>query len=202
MYATLQDVQLALSLLTAADYGSLLKIARAYKGGSAYQHDPWDLVCEACHTALRAAGGQGGRRWPRNVPFMAYLANTIRGTASDARGAARRHATQSILLTSAAGDEASDVLESLGLGTASTEDTCLEEEELRLVRAWEEAVRAKVLAHFAADEDVLRVIRGIEEGLSARKIQAEAGMSKTRYESAHRRWRRGLDRLFAGRQAA
>jgi hypothetical protein len=179
MYATLQDVQLALSLLTPAEHVRLLKAARAKIGGTAFQGEPQDLV----------------------VPFVAYLRNTMRGIASDARARSIRHPTQSLFSTSEDQDGDSDIFGSLGLGTPSAEDICLEEEEVLLAREQGKAIRSKVLASFEGDEDVLWIIRGIEQGLSARNVQTQAGMTKTRYESAHKRWRRGLGRLFPERGA-
>jgi DNA-directed RNA polymerase specialized sigma24 family protein len=189
VHATVKDFLIAWNQLTDADHLRLRRAARRYMGGTLYR-DPQELVADAINTAYCAAAGHGGRRWPLEVRFMAYLINTIRGIASDERRAQARHPT----ITGCLGPEdqlpESAAIDPSDSRTVSAEDWCSQAQERHHRDQQGEDWLDKARHHFQNDADVLWIIRGIVEGLSASEIIRLSGMTETRHESAHRRWRR------------
>jgi DNA-directed RNA polymerase specialized sigma24 family protein len=192
MYPTAHEVRLAIECLTPADYIRLRMAARIYLGGSAYA-EPRELVVDALATAYMAAAGAGGRRWKRGVDFMAYLVMTIRGLASDSRRSADRRWTSRGSWEPAPPDSAA-------LAMRSPEQERLADEERGGHEEQNDANLELVMNHFKNDPEVCWIIKGIMDGIPASRIQKQSGMTSTQYDSAQRRWRRGLDRLFPGRR--
>jgi hypothetical protein len=201
MYATSQEVLTAIHQLSDADYLRLNKVARSKMGGTPYQ-DPHELVTHAISTAYCAAAGQGGRRWPTRVAFVAYLIRTIQGIASDARRAVVQRRTVTGLFVPGEETGEGNLLPFPDLFSASAEEMCADEEAKSLKEKADGENLKTVIAFFREDRQVLAILWGILEELDVREIQARSGMSRTQYDSAHRRWRRGLDRLFPERRSA
>jgi len=191
MYASADEVRRAIDGLTPLDFHRLLKAAQIYMGGTPYSTAK-DLLVDVLGTAFDAACGGKGRRWPREVAFTAYLFMTMRGVASDLRReAGRRRATFLRELT--------DLFDSLHCSPPALEESLAAEEDNRQEDQDSEHL-AKVRDHFRDDEQVSWVMKGIMEGVPAREILRQSGMTNTQYETAHRRWRRGLEQLFPGRR--
>jgi DNA-directed RNA polymerase specialized sigma24 family protein len=190
MFATAEEVEAAIRQLSKADWLRLLEAASIVTQGSPFSA-PRELLTVAISTTWLAAAGQGGRRWRVAIPFKAHLIMTMRGTASDARRAARRRG----------GDVP---LDGQGNGPADLSEWSSpspEQEEMdRVDREQREALADDVIRHFDSDRQVLWIITGIEEKLPARLVQALAGMTQVEYESARRRFHRGMDRLFPHRR--
>jgi len=193
--ATVEEVVHAIQSLTEADYDRLAEAAKIRMVGSAYT-DPRDLVNDAVLTPYRAVLGQGGRRWKPEVDFIKYLFMTIKGLASDSRRSAEHRLTDSHrqLVREDGGER--DFFESPDVATPSVERSALEEER----HAERRRIVAKVQAAFAIDEQIQWIMMGIEEGMSAEEIQELSSMTRTEYETAHRRWRRGLAKVVPGRR--
>jgi DNA-directed RNA polymerase specialized sigma24 family protein len=190
MFATPEEVRVAIRSLTDADYVRLRQHARIALAGTTFSSAD-ELLVHVLGTAYVAAhqcGGEG-RRWTTAVGFMAYLIMTMRGVASDSRRSTRRR-------REVRNGQGPDIEDSLQYAAPPPEQLLVEEESRRDFAHVEETVQA----HFAADQQVGWVIRGIKTGTPARKIQLQAGMTKQDYDSAQRRWRRGLDFLFPGRR--
>jgi DNA-directed RNA polymerase specialized sigma24 family protein len=179
-YATLSDVRVAVGGLTDADYGRLLSAARYWIAGTSFV-SAQDLLHDVLAAAFEAANDGPGRRWRTDVTFMAYLWMTAKGVASDSRRSARRW------LRCIRRPELADSLQPAPPGP---EQILVQEDERRQLQ--------RVRDHFKDDAQVGWIIRGILEELPARTIMEKSGMSSTDYESAHRRWRRGLERLSQG----
>jgi DNA-directed RNA polymerase specialized sigma24 family protein len=176
-----------------ADYIRLRHCARAVLRGTAFSSAE-DLLVHVLGTAYLAAHQRGGegRRWTRDVNFMAYLVMTLRGVASDSRRSARRR-------REIGSGHGPDLANSLQFAAPPPEQALLEEEDCQFA-ARRSVALDQVAAHFKDDEQVRWVIHGIKDGRPARQIQKESGMTKIQYDSAQRRWRRGLDDLFPGRK--
>ena len=139
--------------------------ARGLPGGIAWT----DLLHE---TVVRALSG--ARRWPPDVPLMAFLAGIMRSVCSEHWRRAQRE--RQILVAAEAGDDMAD-----NSPAADPE---------RLVAA-AEALSA-IYRRFAEDATVLKIMTGLAEGLSAREIRHRHGLTETEYDSARKRLRRAV----------
>jgi len=191
MYASADEVRQAIDRLTPVDFHRLLKAAQIYMGGTPYATAK-DLLVDVLATAFDAASGGKGRRWPAGVAFTAYISMTMRGVASDLRReASRRRATV------ARGFNA--LFDSLHSSTPPIEEALATEED-RPQEDKDSEHLEMVRDHFRDDEEVRWVMKGIMEGVPAREILKQSGMTNTQYETARRRWRRGLAHLFPERR--
>jgi hypothetical protein len=184
IYASPAEVGTACKRLTVAEHLRLRQIARIAMHGAPFTA-PGDLIAEAIGTAFLAAQGEGGRRWPRKVPFMSYLVMTMRGIASDARRAIRWRTLREIFDSD--DDELKGRITDL-LSVPSVEEIWTDEEE---GRRREEFLRA----HFRDDPEILAILDGISKGFTAPEIRKKEGMTDTEYDSARRRLRRNVERL-------
>jgi hypothetical protein len=160
-------------------------------GGTTFSR-PDELIQHAVTTAFMAASGGEGRRWKKGIPFMAYLVMTIRGAASDSRRSVLRRREVS-------NGEGPDLTDSLQFAAPPPEQILAEEEELRCAE-WDSAAVRNVWNRFKEDEHVCWIIRGIINEVPAKRIQELSGMTATQYNTALRRWNRGLAALFPGRR--
>lgn len=172
--ASVAEVVEALNRLTKAALLRLKRIGQLRAAG--LSGTGWDdLLNEAICRAL-----SGDRRWPKGVPFVAFLAQTMRSIASEER---RRIRTQP---SSTGTKEASD--DSRGVAQEAAED--LTPERLLLAK---DAIR-RIEALFADDPLALEVLNGLALGLEPDEIMERTGSTKTQYASAQRRIRRQLVR--------
>jgi hypothetical protein len=198
-WATSDEVRRAIQQLSDVDYLRLRKAARLKMGGSAYS-DPAELVNQALLTPYKAALGEGGRRWKRNVNFLAFVVKTIQGLASDSRGSAELRLTGSNLVPSREGEAPRDLFDSQAFATVSAEEEILARSDTESQKSREDQL-ASVREFFREDEHVNWIIKGIEEDKSAQEIQSLSGMSETEYATAHRRWRRGCEKIAKKRRS-
>ena len=168
-HATPQDVAIALAALTPADHVRLGQIAQLRARGLP-EVDWRDLLQEACGRAL-----DGTRRWPLDVAFFAFLAQTIRSVASEAW---RRRG-----LVVRPGGEAESSAEAVADDTPDPERQLVARDLLQRLEAL-----------FSADPAALAILTGVAEGLTPDDIQRRSSMSATAYDSARRRMRRTLAR--------
>lgn len=196
-YATAEEVAEATDRLTPANYVRLHKAARIRVAGTAFT-DANDLVSEAVATPYLAALGEGGRRWPRGVDFMAFLLKTIQGIASDSRRSEERRLTVSQRVRLPDGQERDLLTSRVCPTTASPEDLILDDE----CHKREDGALAAAREFFKDDPEILSIMKGIENDQSAKSIQESTGMSATQYETARRRWRRGLEKLSLQRSTS
>lgn len=148
---------------------------------------------------MSAAIGQNGRHWPKSVPFIAYLIQTMKGLADDSRTSSSQSKTDHLETMGAEGAGADDALGRLQHHQPDflTQAVEAEEEQDRHNHAQFDA--GKIDEYFAGDSEVTWIIMGHKDGQSAADIQKLAEMTQTQYETARRRFRRGLEKLFPGR---
>lgn len=193
--ASPDDVAEAVSNLTDVDMLRLQRAAAFCLPGSAFDAAE-ELAGEAISQTYRAALGEGGRRWPKDVAFIAFLLKTIQGLASDSRDSARQRQTVR------AGDlidgdiDRRDPFDALGISHPSIETELVEAETIESQHAIDQILIAKVSEYFKDDDQVQMIMMGIQDDLSAAEIREIAGMNPTQYETAWRRFRRGLNKLF------
>ena len=173
----------ALRRLSDADLRRLERIAR-FRAIGLDELDWQDLLNEAVARLLN-----GSRRWPRDVPLVVFLRETMRSIASDCW---RRREDPVVVSASELPTPEGRDSEGWVEGAA---DHSLDPER--------RASAAQTLAHieqlFRDDPDANAVIAGIVSGKSPREIQHEADMHPTRYASTQRRVRRALAREFPDR---
>lgn len=174
----------ALRQLSEADLRRLEALARMRAIGLA-EVDWRDLLQEAVCRLL-----DGSRHWPRDVPLLAFLHQTMRSIASDHW---RRREEATVVpeadLSRDECDERTGIVEGAPDGTTSPERESSAAETL-----------ARIEALFADDPDAQKVISGMASGKGPREIQEEAEMHKKRYATTQRRIRRTLARAFPERR--
>jgi hypothetical protein len=196
--ATADEVRQAIENLTPAQTARLIKVATIAIWGSEYT-SPQELMNEAVARALSGALGAPGRGWPRSVPFMAFMINTMRGIANDSSESHAQSRTERYSAMAAEGSE-EDLLGSLGHFHPSAEQDATERQEktLREARAKEDCV--VIETHFADDQVVSAVIMCIKDDMRVSDILAFAEINKTQYDTARTKIRRAVEKLFPGRR--
>lgn len=180
--ATQEEIATAIEGLTDGELLRLEKYAR-YRirglGRKAGGRDHDDLLREAMTATLA-----GNRRWKKQtVDFFTHLAGVMRSLSSHWReqfDPQEARLESEFAVTGERGPSASP------LAMAPTDAPDPE----RLLDAKQQL--AKIERFFASDPTVPRIIEGFRSGLTASEIQSLTGLSKTDYESALRRMRRGI----------
>jgi RNA polymerase sigma-70 factor (ECF subfamily) len=163
-HATLAEAARALACLPAADLKRAGLIARGRANG--LRALGWeDLLHEAVLRIL-----DGTRRWPRDVPMIALLAQTMRSIASDTRRREFVEADEAERPVTAAQDNLEDALDASG----------------RLMR---------VETRFAQDAGALALMEGLQRGETALETQHRTGMTPRAYDAARKRFWRGVAAL-------
>ena len=173
----------ALRRLSDADLRRLERLAR-FRVIGLDELDWQDLLNEAVVRLL-----SGSRRWPRDVPLIVFLRETMRSIASDCW---RRREAPVVLsesdMPSTQDGESDGCVENAA-------DVTLHPER----RATASQTLAQIEELFRDDLDAGAVISGMACGKSPREIQEETDMNPTRYASTQRRIRRALARAFPDR---
>ncbi len=168
----MDEVAAVMERLSTADSARLAQLARLRCLGAVGLE--WqDLLHEAFIRVL-----DGRRRWPRDVPFVAFMAQSMRSIASETRqedmvefGALGQHE---------AGDEH-------GAANALARTDITPEREMA-----GRQLLLEIEALFAEDAIGLAVLAGLARGDSAGEMQVQLGLSATTYASTLRRIRRRL----------
>ena len=180
--ATKEECAAALRRLSDADIRRLEQLARLRAIG--LHAVEWrELLHEAIARML-----DGTRQWPKDVPLVVFLRETMRSIAS----VHWRRLERSVVV---AGSEMKADGETDGAVDEALDETGHPE---RGASAAETLERIGNL--FRDDEEALRVLAGMASGSGPKEIQAESGMDATRYASTQRRIRRRLAREFPDRR--
>ena len=97
---------------------------------------------------------------------------------------------------------ADDALATLGHSNACVVEQAVDIEETQERIKQATADSQAIDTHFATDEEITWIIMGYKDEIKAATIREISGMTATQYETAHRRFRRGLDKLFPGRRTS
>lgn len=199
-FATADEIRSAIEALTVEEFGRLRRAASAFLYGSEYK-DPLELMNEAIVRTMRGAGEKTkGRHWPLHVPFVAFLIETMRSVANASVDSRAQTETDYLVDLVPQGMALHDV-EVTALRAPSTERVCEDEEQQAAEKARAAAVASAIEDHFADDDDVLMLVLCLREGHRPREIQDAAGMTLTQYNTARRRFSRGLAKLgFRGKK--
>jgi hypothetical protein len=198
--ATPDELRQAIEHLSSEQLYKLNKAATYFLFGSEYQ-GPGELLNEAIMRAMSAAVGEKGRGWRKSVNFMAFLMMCMRGIANDSAESFQQTRIKRIeeLATDAKSGE--EVLAAKGHRHLGHEDAIIQLEEIRERAAKAKADAEIVENHFANDSQVTWLIMGFKDGLGPHEVREMSEMTQTEYDTAKRRFRRGLDKLFPGRRA-
>lgn len=140
-----------------------------------------DLLQESVLRALR-----GTRVWPQDVPFMAFLIQTMKSVVHEARAlASRSPITTEADLPHPVGSGADSVLPEVATDMGNPERDAIVRDSLRAIESL-----------FSDDADVTAVLRALAEGMSPDEAQSAGGMTPLRYEAAQKRMRRKLNKRF------
>lgn len=194
--ATPEEVCQAYEELSDEELYRLRKAATYCLLGSEYR-EPDEIINEAICRTMR-----GDRNWPMHIPFMAYLIKTFQGLGDDSRQSLQQRRTMQ--LEGYVADDTS-VDETLGLLGKVHPDALTSIIEMEVTSEHQERARAnldKIEAHFSKDDHVTWIIMGLKDGLPAAEIQDLGGMTQTQYETAKRRFRRGVDKIFSEKRAS
>lgn len=161
------DVGMALRMLSDADLVRLKALARLWSRGLPGGLGWADVLNEAIVRSL-----DGSRRWPPDVPLLAFLSGVMRSICDEHwRRARRDHA-----LLVVAPDQVWSVV--------ATDDP-------ERVLAAAQTLGA-INGMFADDAAALKIIAGLAEGMSATDIRLHYDMSEREYDSTRKRMRRAL----------
>jgi RNA polymerase sigma-70 factor (ECF subfamily) len=165
---TAADAARALHALSDADLVRLKALARLWSRGLPVGLGWADVLNEAIVRVL-----DGSRPWPAGVPLLAFLSGIMRSICDDHWRRLRREAL------TRRGDVA-DL-------AATAEDAPGPERTLAAAQALGEIDRL-----FAGDLQVLKIIAGLSEGLTASEICRLYEMTERDYDTARKRMRRAL----------
>ncbi len=161
IHATAAEVADALGALSDADLVRLKQIAQLRSAGLSTAE--WeDLINEAVVRSLA-----GARRWPRSIPFIAFLAQTIRSIANEEWR--RRDYEQ----TSVEAD----------LGSGEGDDQPIAHLAVDYITPERNVIARKTLNDiellFHGDQEAKTILRGFAEGATPAQIQASATLAPT-----------------------
>jgi hypothetical protein len=191
--ATAEEICSTIQGLTDLEWSRIGKFAGEHLWGTDFQ-SPDALINETVSRLLA-----GSRRWPSGVAFLPCFCNAMKSIANGERELIRHdHETSASGIStpdSESGTTSNDPITSASLELDSAEACALREERRQAAAADLERIEDC----FKNDDEVKWVLMGIEDGLSAADVQSISGMSKTTYETARTRLRRGRARLFRAR---
>lgn len=198
--ATPDELRQAIESLSPEELYKLDKLATYFLFGSEYQSAK-ELLNEAVMRAMNAATGESGRAWRKSVNFMAFLVMCMRGIANDSAESCQQTRVKRIEEFATETLSGEEVLGAKGHSHPSHEDEVVEREETQEAAASAKADADVIEKHFANDDQVSWLIMGHKDELTAQEIRQMSEMTQTEYDTAKRRFRRGLDKLFPGRRA-
>ena len=190
-YAGEEQVRSAVESMTNDDYTRLRHASSALRFGTDYGSVD-ALIHEAVLRTLRCAMTGVGRRWPLHVPFNTYLYMTMQSIAN-ASVESPAHSKTDYFDEQYAG-EAGLEFES-EVFSPGTDEILMNAEQRTAAEEKAKKAIVDIEEHFADDDEVLMIIFRKREGQKPRQIQQEEGMTKTQYETAMKRFSRGLSRL-------
>lgn len=168
-FLSCEELLVALDALTPDEKLKLADIEAARLDGTSFT--PGELLQEALCRALL-----GERNCPRNVPFMAFMAQTMRSIANHNREQARRTVSTS---DNAGGDAAPP-----GATAPSPEDELMQRQDAAAVQA--------IHGCFEDDPEAQLVLLGWQDGLRGSELREATGLDQGKLDYAIRRIRKRM----------
>ena len=167
-YLTPDEVEQRIRALTPADCLRLERLGRGYAWGSSWTAE--DLRQEAIEAALCR------RQWRADLTTIAFLVGAMKSIAHSKRKSA---SVAHLDLAMVQGDMGTEELTSVEHGANPAQ--VLEEEQ------GADLLLTKLMAHFANDPEVQRVIKGRMAGEAPAAIKGVLGLNQSQYETVCRR---------------
>jgi len=161
------DVGCALRTLSDADLVRLKSLARLWSRGLPGGFGWADVLNEAIMRSL-----DGSRRWPPEVPLLAFLSGVMRSICDEHWRRARRDRALLVAAPDAHG-------------------SVIAPDNPERVLAAAQALGA-INGLFADDPAALKILAGMAEGMTAHDIRLHSDMSERDYDSTRKRMRRAL----------
>lgn len=200
-WATPDDIREAIEALAPEDYLRILKAAKVALGGTEFK-DPQELINEVVVRSMIGASGGKGRHWPKNVPFVAYMIQTISGLADDSRCGLPQKRTVSLKTAGEDRELIDRLLDERGINQPDPLQLMVDEEAEKVQEQSAREEVEKIEALFADNDNAMMVIMGFKDGLSPEGIREVSGMNLTQYNTTRRLIRRRLEKLYPGRRAS
>jgi hypothetical protein len=198
-YATAEEIGEAVDGLTAAELRRIYLAAQYALFGTEYTN-PHELLGEAVQRTLEGVGVKEGRHWPKDVNFVAYIIRTMQSIADGSSDSIIQSRTVHLETMAGRNGDTELALAQEGFYFPHVVEQALEIEETTERQARAAADSALIEAHFADDEEIQFIIMGDKDGMKPDEIRAVSGMDQTAYDTARRRFRRGLNTLMPGRR--
>jgi DNA-directed RNA polymerase specialized sigma24 family protein len=168
---TTVDIARAIRYLSNADLLRLKALAQLWARGLPGGVGWADVLHEAIVRAL-----DGSRKWPPDVPILAFLAGIMRSICDDQWRRSRR--------------ESEVLVRGEDLVDRASDDEAKSPSPERVVAAAQSLAAIDQL--FASDPLALKIIAGLAEGLAPMEICRRHGMSERQYNTTRKRMRRAL----------
>jgi DNA-directed RNA polymerase specialized sigma24 family protein len=178
------EIAEAIRLFTHADWARLRKVAKKYNYCCSI--DPDDLVQEACLRAFEDGEDRKGRKCPRNVSVVRFLAEAVRSIANGERE--KMQAEPIVVEIAPCGDESDRAVD--------LKDSGMNPEQQLVSLETLVAIRAECLALFKDDQQAYDMLEGIMEGFSIQELRDLVNLDQTAYESKRKLIRRRLDSRY------
>jgi DNA-directed RNA polymerase specialized sigma24 family protein len=177
--ASVEEAAAQLATMSKADLIRLEQFARLRTAGLPVL-DWEDLLHEAIDRIL-----SGSRKWPKSIPFVAFMCGTMRSIASEFWR--DRSTKQEITMTDLAPkrDSEANALDHIADEHPDPEREASARELLKTIRAL-----------FEDDADALAVLQGLAIGAAPKEILRNGDMTPKAYASAQKRIRRTIARAF------
>jgi hypothetical protein len=198
-YATAEEIAEAIEMLTEAELARIYRAAQYVLFGTEYTN-PHELLGEAVRRTLEGVGVKEGRHWPKDVHFVAYIIRTMQSIADGSSSSITQSRTTYLETMAGRDGDAEFALAREGFYSPDVVEQALEIEETDERQARAVADAALIDAHFADDEEIQFLIMGAKDGMKPSEIRTVSGMDQTAYDTARRRFRRGLNTLMPGRR--
>jgi len=131
---------------------------------------------------------------------VAYIIRTMQSIADGSSNSVVQTSTASLEAMAGGEGNAELALAQEGFSSPDVVEQALEVEEAAERQSRAAADAALIEAHFANDDQIQFLIMGDKDDMKAADIRAISGMNQTEYDSARRRFRRGLNTLMPGRR--
>lgn len=200
-FANAQQICEAIEALSDDENARIRNAAKYAIFGTEYT-DPLELLGEAVARTLEGADSSAGRHWPVGVDFVAYLIMTMKSIADGSSESAVQKRTARLEAMAGEGQDSGDALAQEGYFVSDVVEQAIEIEETEGRRARAKADAALIEANFPEDDEIQYLIMGDKDDMTAHQIRQLSGMSNTSYDTARRRFRRGLNKLMPGRRKA
>lgn len=190
--ATLDQIGQAIEDLSDADWIRLRKMASSHLWGTRLG-DPDALINATLERLI-----SGDRTWRVGMAFVPWMDSAMRSVANNLRTLKKEPAVVLAGDLADGGDDPDKPIDTFGEDGETPLESLLTQE----ARTMAEKDLSKIEERFRNDQEVGWILLGLAENMSAGDIQAMGEMTKTQYETARKRLRREIERLFpSGRKS-